>query len=331
MSDLAKIAGVSTSTVSRALAGSELINPETRDKIRKLASEYNYRLDINARNLRLKNHLSIGVLIPSSDKAKWQLSDPFFLEMIGNIAESLSEKDHDMVLSHINLHDRDWVDDGVRQSQFDGLIVIGQSDIHSRLNDIAGSFPNITVWGAQLPDKNYCTVGTDNRLGGELAVSHLIEQGSSKVLFLGNRAVPEDRLRYAGYCDAYQKAGLVINEALSITSGSSKEEGYAAIQAAFKSGIEFDAVFAASDALAIAVISGLSNLGVTVPDDVLVVGYDDITIAAYYTPAITTVRQDRALGGSLLVNKLLKKINGDPVESQLIPTELIIRDSSRKN
>ena len=138
-------------------------------------------------------------------------------------------------------------------------------------------------------------------------------------------------MRYLGYCDAHQSAGLAINESLSVTSGASKEEGFAALEAALKSGIEFDAVFAASDALAISSISALTQLGISVPGDILVVGYDDITMAAYYTPTISTIRQDRVLGGALLVEKLLKIINGEEIESALIPTELVVRNSSSKN
>jgi DNA-binding LacI/PurR family transcriptional regulator len=330
MSDLARMAGVSKSTVSRALQNSELINIETREMIQRLAKLHNYRLNTQARNFRLKESLTIAVLIPSAETAKWQISDPFFLELLGSISVSLMEKGHDMLLSGLNLHQEDSSGIGLSKINCDGIIVIGQADIHERLNLMAQSYEPMVVWGAQLDGQHYCTVGGDNLLGGRLATQHLLDRGCQRIAVIGDHNTPEAILRYQGYEQALAKAGFAIDPALMIVTEGQKDAGYQAALRLLASGVKFDAIFALSDAIAMKAINALDAHGFSVPADIAVVGYDDISLTRYYTPSITTIHQDREIGGRLLVEKLLQILDGQPAVSTILPTNLVVRNSTNK-
>lgn len=330
MSDLAKLAGVSKATVSRALNGSELINFETRNRIQLLAKQHNYRINTRARNFRLKEILTIAVVIPSAYDAKWQISDPFFLELLGSISVSLMEKGHNVLLSGLDLNNPDVNQGGLVKINCDGIIVIGQSDLHEQLNSFVDGYTPVVVWGAKLPDQHYCTVGGDNLRGGLLATQHLIDRGCSSIAFVGDRSVPEGKLRYEGYLQALTYAGFEANPKLEIAIGAQKDDGYQAVLKLLSRGVKFDGVFCISDALAMAAISALDEHGFAIPEDVAVVGYDDISLTRYYTPSITSIHQDREIGGRLLVEKLLQIIDHQDVESFILPTNLVVRNSSKQ-
>ncbi len=329
MSDLALIAGVSKSTVSRALAGNELVNKETRDRIAALAREHNYRINTKARNFRTKQSLTIGLMVPSS-QSKWQINDPFFLELLGSIAIALNERGHELLLSSAKLSAEHGIDELVSQSHCDGLIFIGQADIHQQLNDLASFNHAMVVWGGKLDDQKYVTVGGDNFKGGYEATKHLLSLGRQRVALLGDNTTVEGSMRFAGYRLALEEAGIAFDELLCIRPEAVKNGGMKAVQKCYDSGIRFDALFAFSDILAMAVIRALTPRGVSIPDDVAVVGYDDIALAGYYLPPITSIRQDRELGGQLLVEKLLALLDGEQVASSLLETTLVVRQSSVK-
>ncbi len=329
MVDLAKMAGVSKSTVSRALQNSELVNLETREKIQALAKEHNYRLNTQARNFRLKESLTIGVVIPSADEARWQITDPFFLELLGSISFSLIEQGHEMLLSGLSLHAVASGHDGLRRINCDGLIVAGQADCHEDLNRIADGNTPVVVWGAKLPDQRYCTVGGDNRLGGELATRHLLEIGRQQIAIIGDWSTPEGRLRYEGYRQTLMNTGQTPNPALEVALGVGRDSHREAAQRLIASGQKFDGLFCLSDAIAMAAINSLTEHSLRVPTDVAVVGYDDISLARFYTPSITTICQDRELGGRVMVEKLIAMIDGERVDSGLLPTDILVRYSTQ--
>lgn len=328
MTDLARMAGVSKSTVSRALQNSELVNLETREKIQALAKKHNYRLNTQARNFRLKESFTIGVVIPSAENAHWQVTDPFFLELLGAISFHLIEQGHEMLLSGLSLHAVASGDDGLRKINCDGLIVAGQADCHEDLNRIADGHTPMVVWGAKLPDQRYCTVGGDNHRGGELATEHLLEQGCRRIAIIGDWGTPEGLLRYEGYQQRLKAFGITPEPMLAVGVDGGRDGHRQAALRLLASGCEFDGLFCLSDAIAMAAINALNEYGIAVPGDVAVVGYDDISLARYYTPAITTIHQDRELGGRWLVDKLLRMLDGESVDSVLLPTGIISRHSS---
>ncbi len=331
MSDLARIAGVSKSTVSRALAGNELVNKATRDRIAALAKEYNYRINTQARNFRTKQSLTIGLLVSTINDADWQISDPFFLELIGSIAVNLNQHGHNLLLSSSRLSGDSDVDTFINENLCDGVIIIGQANIHEALNHLHDHLPTMVVWGAPAPDQRYITVGGDNVKGGYLATKHLLEQGCRNIVFMGDPTMLEEAHRFKGYTRALQEYDLEVNENLIVTPNHIDNGVVQATNTLLENGVKFDGIVTISDVFAMAVIKTLRNAGLRVPNDVLVVGYDDISMSEYFMPAISSIRQDRQLGAQLLVEKVLALVEGESAISSVLETSLITRSSSTRS
>ena len=328
MADVAALAGVSVSTVSRALAGSGLVPEAKRAEILGIAQAHGYVVNQQARSLRLRRTQTIGVVIPLGREASQRISDPFFSEMLGLLADSLTERGFSVLLSKLNTSDRHWLDKLITGGRSDGLVIIGQSDQHEVINEAAHSYLPMVVWGGHMTGQIYCSVGTDNVGGGRLATEHLLSRGRKRILFLGNPQGPEVQQRYRGYQLALEARGLPVDPALLASAHLTVEMAYEAIREAIDNGLMFDAVFAASDVIAIAAIQALSAAGRRVPDDVAVVGYDDVALAVHANPPLTTVKQDLHTGARLLTDLLLRRIAGDNTPSATMPTQLIIRQSS---
>jgi DNA-binding LacI/PurR family transcriptional regulator len=328
MIDIARLAGVSVSTVSRALAGSPLINAETRGRITDLAKSLNYSINAGAQNLRLKQNRTVAVIVPYDPESRQHLSDPFFLSLIGSLADALTERGHDMLLTRVPADRLDLAAQVYSTGRASGIVLVGQWHHHDQLNEMAVRGVPFVVWGAQLPQQLYATVGGDNLEGGRLATAHLLGLGARRVLFLGDPELPEVGLRMQGWRAAHAQAGLAVDEALLRPVPFMPEVASAELERLLGPALPFDAIFAASDLLAMTAINTLRRHGVAVPEQVAVVGYDDIALAAHFHPPLTTVRQPIEAAGVMLVESLLAQLAGERVGPKLLPTELVVRQSS---
>lgn len=328
MDDIARLAGVSKSTVSRALADSPLVNDRTKARIRELAQQHQYTIDQRARNFRLQQTNTIAVAFPVRHNREQHISDPFFLDLLGHLADGLTERGYAMLLTKPKMGDDNWLDDLVSAHRADGLILMGQGIEHDRINKLAKSYVPLVVWGAEIPDQLYTNVGGDNLSGGYEATKHLIDQGRRRIVYLGSVQPPEIRERYQGYLKAHESAGLSVDPELHIPVQLSNELAYEAMRAYLDAGLKLDAVIAASDVIAMSAIRALKEFGHRVPEEVAVVGYDDIPLAPYVDPPLTTIKQDTLKAATLLLDSLFKKIGGEDFPSATIPAELIIRSSS---
>ena len=330
MIDLARLAGVSTATVSRALNGSELINIQTRTRITDLAKSLNYTINVGAKNLRSGQNSTIGVVIPSDPISQQQISDPFFLSMLGSIADALTLRGFDTLISRVNADHLDAAAGLYDSGRVRGLIVIGQWRHHDQLNQLAANRLPLVVWGAQIQGSLYCTVGGNNLLGGQRATEHLIKEGRKRILFVGDTSLPEVEQRHAGYLLAHRCAKLNVDLNLCVRTPFTMDGGRSAITSAARKGIQFDAVFAASDVLAMSALGTLAERGIKVPEQVAVVGYDDIALAPYTHPPLSTIRQPIVQAGTVMVDALIKLINGDAAQSVALDTVFVQRGSSKK-
>jgi DNA-binding LacI/PurR family transcriptional regulator len=330
MADIARLAGVSTATVSRALNGSELINEETRQRIMELARSLNYTINLGAKNLRSGNNSTIGVVIPYNPANRQSISDPFFLAMLGSLADALTDKQYDLLLSRVDSDHLDNIASLYDSGRVGGIIMIGQWGHHDQLNELARRKLPFVAWGAQLPLQLYCSVGSDNLSGGMLATEHLIALGHKRIAFMGDKALPEPEKRHAGYQKALRKAGLKPEASLYIPSSFAPLDAQQAMREHLDLyGLNFDALVAASDLVAIGAMGVLRERGYKIPEDVSVVGYDDVEPAAHSFPPLTTVRQPLNQAGVSLVDCLVQVMNGEKPASQLLTTELILRESTR--
>lgn len=330
--DIAYLAGVSQPTVSRALRGSKSVSLATRRRIEEIARELNYSVDKNASSLRSQRSNTLALLFfedPTPDGAN---INPFFLAMLGSITRATANHGLDLLISFQKMQD-DWHTSYQDSHRADGLILLGYGDYtlyEERLRQLVASETQFVRWGSVRDDNIGVTVGSDNAGAGRVAGEHLIAQGRRRIAFLGqaDEHYPEFADRYRGLCEAEQAAGIANDPALQRDALSSEGDGHAAVQALIAAGADFDAIFAASDLIAIGAMRALAEVGKRVPQDVAVIGFDDIPAASLTSPPLTTVSQDLKSAGELLVETLLAGIEDRAMPSRVLPARLVVRGST---
>ncbi len=327
ITDLARIAGVSPGTVSRALAGKSLVNVQTREKIEAIAREHGFRPNQMASGLRRQKTGVIGVAIPLGHDVRQQISDSFFMTLLGYIADELTLKGYDLMLRRV-VPDRDidWLDRFVGSGMIDGVVVIGQSDQFDRIEEVADGYLPMVVWGNHTEGQRHCVVGTDNRLGGRLAAERLIAAGATSLAFLGDTRPMEFAARYAGAKDVAARMGVPIRALATHLSPDQVADEVGAHLAAIAG--EVDGIFVATDTVAATCLAAMRARGIAVPETMRLVGYDDLPIASQTVPALTTVRQDIAAGARGLVDLLLRRLGGEETESLVLPPQLVVRQTA---
>jgi DNA-binding LacI/PurR family transcriptional regulator len=328
MADIARLAGVHVSTVSRALAGSPLVERRMRETILAIAKQRGYVVNRAARNLRTSRTQTLSVVIPLAHEREQALTDPFFTTMLGHLADEITRRGFGLHLEKILPPMDDWLAKLIAARRSDGIIVIGQSTEHAALEAAAAKFAPLVVWGGHLAQSRYCIVGTDNVAAARAATEHLLASGRRRVVFVGDPSIPEIRLRCDGYKLALERAPRASTPPRVIKAHMTPEAAQDAMRRFIASGAKCDAVFAATDVIAISAMRVLAAAGLAVPRDVAVVGFDDIPMAAHVHPSLTTVRQDLARGAGLLVDLLLRRIAGEKAESVRLPGVLVVRESS---
>jgi DNA-binding LacI/PurR family transcriptional regulator len=326
MVDVARIAGVSAATVSRALSGNPSIPETTRNRIAEIARNMGYRVNHSAANLRKGQTNVIGVVVLISDTQP--ISDPFILGLIGHIADALNANGNSMLLTRVSTEPRATLETMVSSGQVSGLLVIGQT-YHQVLNELEIAGIPMVVWGAQLPDTRYSVVGSNNLTGGYLATSHLLGGGAKRIVYLGESTFPEGKLRYAGYVKALRQYGFKPDKSLHRHCLLSATEIEESIHQLLVEDVAFDAIFAASDVGAIRAMSALNSHNIKVPAQVKVVGFDNIPMSAHVQPTLTTINQSIDLAATAMVELLNEKLTGSASRCVVLPTVLIERKSSR--
>ena len=330
--DIAYLAGVSQPTVSRALRGSKSVSAATRANVERIARELNYTVDKNASSLRSQRTHTLALLFFEDPTPDESMINPFFLSMLGSITRECALRGYDLLISFQQLHN-DWHVAYQDSHRSDGIILLGYGDYQlyrTKLEHLVEMGTKFVRWGSVSDDSIGLTVGSDNIGAGEQAGAHLVEIGRKQIAFLGDASdhAPEFQDRYAGLCRAMQAAELSPDPALQRDAVSSEESGHAAARALLASGRSFDAIFAASDLIAIGAMRALTEAGLRLPQDIAIIGFDDIPAASLTSPTLTTVMQDLKGAGSLLVDALLSSIDDAPVARTVLPTRLIRRQST---
>ncbi|MEY2653491.1 MAG: hypothetical protein RLZZ524_518 [Pseudomonadota bacterium] len=327
MVDIARLAGVSVATVSRALNGHPEISIATRERIAELARSLNYTVNAGAKNLRTKGNRTVAVVVPRDPAAPQPISDPFLLAMIGRLADALTSRGYDMLLSRTPA---DQIAALHASGTAVGIVQLGQWHDTGSLEAAARAGVPLVVWGAPLPDIGYCCVGCDNREGGRLATAHLLEQGRRHIAFIGDLSTPEPAERWQGHVAALQAAGLTPVPALHLTETTDLAHTRDTVQRLLDSGTPVDGIVCCSDILAIAAMAAVRAHGLRVPEDVAVTGYDDISWASHAEPPLTTVRQPIEPAADALVAALMQQAAGEVTASIVLPVELVVRRSSSR-
>lgn len=341
LADIARAAGVSIATVSRVLDDHPAITPETKTRVTALAQEMGYPLREGAgqkhktRARRPRHKGSIGVVMPVALPAGSRLANSFELNLLGGIGAAMRDHGLDFSVSCQSPYDDVSLARFMAGHPYDGIIFLGQSQFHNGLNQIAQGNRPFVVWGVEVPDQLYCSVGSNNVEGGWLATRHLVGLGRQRIAFIGQTApitTAQTRLsqlseRITGFRSALAGTGLAADLIVQRPAASGVLAGREAVHALCDRQAGFDAIVASSDLVAIGAMRALEERGLRVPRDVAIVGYDDSEAARLAQPPLTTIRQDTILAGNLLVSKLLRAMEGYQIRSERLPTELVVRES----
>jgi DNA-binding LacI/PurR family transcriptional regulator len=328
IADIARLAGVSRSTVSRALNDSPLISEATRARVRAIASQHHFLVNARARQLSLQRSRTVAFVVHPI-REDYSITDLFVLEMLGGIVRGLNAAGYDLLILHVDPQDTSWVHQYLDSGRVDGFILVTSAWRQRQIRALLEHDAPFIVWGAPVAGQLVCCVAGDNCRGGQLATSYLLESGRRQVAFLGGAAQePEVRQRFAGYSTALQAAGLPIDSSLVAYSDFSPASAAAAMQRLLQRAPQLDAVFVNSDLMAITAIEMLRAQGRCVPQDVAVVGYDDLSIASLCRPALTTIRQNVPLAGQLLAQHLLQYFQDGLPTQTILPVTLIHRESA---
>jgi len=328
MEEIARLANVSKPTVSRALSGSPLVKPETRERILAIARRHGYAVNRNAQKLRQKRTNTIAVSLDFRSHQRNHIAVPFIYDLLAGVSEALGDSKQDVLLCAPCHNDSESFRQILSGKAADGFIVLGQGHREAMLAELSRSGAPLVVWGAKSPGTPYCVVGSDNLRGGLLAGRYFLQQGRRRLLFVGDVSFHEIYMRREGLRQAVAESGQDI-ALVDLDAGNfSFESAYETACRFLASGATMpDAIFAFSDTAAMAFIRAFREAGLRIPEDVSVVGYNDIPSAEYFSPPLTTVRQDNHQAGRLLVDKLMRMLDGLPAESATIETELIVRQT----
>lgn len=335
---IAEELGLSTATVSRAIAGNTAISEETRELVVQTAARLGYSAPRRGpKGKSGKGNLpeQVCVVLPVATGHGGQLGNPFELSLLGGIGAALRERRRDFSISWQTPHDDRTLSEFIDTSHYRGFIFFGQSQFHDALNRFGAANRPIVVWGVETEGQRYCSVGTDNYDGGFRATRHLIRTGRKRIAFFGSMppiaeartALSQIAQRLEGYKAALTAEGIPFDPAIVQTPFSSRYEGADAVDNLVERGVAFDSIVAASDIVALGALQALKRHGLRVPEDVALIGYDDIDVASFSSPQLSTVRQDVIKAGNMLVSKVLRMMDGHRAVSERLPTELIIRGS----
>ncbi len=323
--DIARTANVSHSTVSRALSHSPLVNPATAEKIRRIAAESNFRPSAVGRSLATGRTYTIGVVVAS-------IAQPFAAEVLAGIEEVASLRGYSVILASTKGDPEREM--GIVQ-QFEDRRVDGVLLIASRVRAISSSLlaemqiPMVSVDNQQVPD-GACSVFFDSSSATHTAIRFLAQLGHRRIAYLGDRhGYDSNRLRHEAYRAAIESLGMAYDPQLVIDGDSDAEGGMRSMDRLLTARLRPTAVFCYNDMTALGALAAIYQQQLRVPQDVSVVGFEDLAIAAFTQPPLTTVRQPRGPIGRIAAEALFAMISGvkaDPV--RVLRGELIVREST---
>lgn len=329
LDDIARLAKVSKSTVSRALSDSPLLNQKTKEHIQALAKKHNFSINVSARNLRVRQSHTIAFVAPDCEPNFFSPESMFGFEILGGIGNELRSLGYDLLIANVNPLDPTSINTYFDSVRVDGFIMLTSHTSQATIEKLIDVGAPFITWGVPMAGYDYCSVSGDNITGGMLATKHLIQNGRQRIAFLGG--APEEltvQHRYQGYENALQEAGRRIAVKRVEYGDYSYTSGLDAMQRLLKQSPDLDAVFVNSDLMAIAAIKVILESGRRVPEDVAVVGYDDVSIAMYNNLPLTTIRQNVPLAGQLLAQNLIRYIKTGEVTHVTTSVELVIRNSA---
>jgi DNA-binding LacI/PurR family transcriptional regulator len=321
IADIARIAGVSKATVSRALNDSTLVSVDTRERIREIARDHGFEMNATARSLSRRQSNVVALATYPYEPFGPNESSPGFVVP--------GDKLPDTFVLQIDARDTGWISRYLDSGRVDGFVLMSANCTLKHLEALEARGAPFVVWGLDSTSHAYSTVSGDSYAGGRIATKHLLDSGRRRIAFLGGPDMEQEAQdRYRGYATALRAANVGVDASLVTYGWYSTESATLRMRELIERHGDLDAVFACSDVMAIAAIEELRAAGRRVPEDVAVVGYDDVALAGHTDPPLTTVRQAGPLAGRLLADSLIQQLQTGAVGHVSIPAELVVRESA---
>jgi LacI family transcriptional regulator len=332
--ELARLSGVSVGTVSRALNGYTDVSPETRERVMRLAAELDYTPAAAARTLVTERSHVVGVFLDTGEGHP-DVQHPFFHEVLGGLKDMIGAAGFDLLLFASEQPGNGYGPHSylkrARHHRVDGTVLMGVDTADPEVERLLRSdIPCVGV-DVVLSGPGNSAVSSDNVEGAALAVRHLVERGHTRIATITgqmDKAPARDRLR--GYREEVQRQGLAYRDDYVAYGDFYVESGAAGMDALLALPEPPTAVFAASDLMAAGALGTVARAGLRVPEDVAVVGFDDILLAGLTQPPLTTLRQDKLGLGAAAAEALMALIEGDGDAQAVVtlPVELVVRSST---
>lgn len=320
--DVAKLAGVAISTVSYALNDSEKISKATREKVMEAARELNYQKNGFASDLKRTKTNTIALIL--SD-----LAGPYFSELTTGVQEVSMANGYDLIACSSQGGPQSTAVKFLREKRVDGAIILAHNISDEDIVESARKGFPIIVLDRHLENEHVVHVEVDNFHGGYVATEHLIQQGMKEIAFIsGPQKSHDGDMRYNGYLTALKEHKLPIHSKWRMHGDFTREGGYRATKMLIAQGSLPDAVFFANDEMAIGGMQVFKENKIKIPEDISVIGYDDIQLSEFMSPPLTTIRQHKYEAGALAMHLILQQLSGTEVNPYYkLSTELIVRKS----
>jgi len=329
--DIAKIAGVTHPTVSRSLNDSDLVSPKTKERIKKIADELGFEFNANARRLKTQKTETIAVILPTN--FYHIAAEQFFRILQKNLIESVEENSYNVIFqtSENSFTGESNIKKVIAQNQVDGIIIASNNLKKEDIEYIQKSKKEhlFLYYKDELEEKSKY-FGVDNFYGGYIATKYLIENGAKKIATISsNIYINEFYDRTQGYKKALEEDKIKVEESLIFNREITFESGYEWVKENENIINDLDAIFVQTDLMAFGVMEGLKKKGKKIPEDILIIGYDDIDYCKYFSPKLTTIHQPIEKLAKKACQELINKLEGksENMEGVVLRPYLVKRES----
>jgi LacI family transcriptional regulator len=326
MRDVAERASVSVTTVSHVINETRPVSDELRERVLAAMDELGYQPNRLARSLRRGHTHTIGMIVPDS-------TNPFFAEVARGVEDTSFEQGYSVILcnSDGNLDKEVFYTNVLAERRVDGILFVAAGISTEQIRDLQARRMPVVVVDREIPDVAVDSVLTDNARGGELATRYLMDLGHRCIgCIAGPSDVTPSAERVTGYRQALDESGIPVDEALIVKGDFQYESGYQAARQLLSMDDPPTAIFACNDLMAVGAISAAAEMGRRVPADLSVIGFDDVGLASFANPPLTTVVQPKYEMGVIAATMLLERMHEPeiPPRRRMLDTSLLVRRST---
>lgn len=332
LQDVANDTGLSLAAVSYVLNGKEGVSEERRKIVMEAVRRLGYVSNYAARSLAMKSSKLIGVCSPQTEQGnKLMFDNPFYSELMNNIEFECRKQGYHVIISGTDA-DESYMNLAYKRS-LDGMIIIG-SYSQEFYSELKNSHVPVVLIDTYFDNDDFDNVRINDEMGGYKSTKYLIENGHRKIAFASGEIVGSGvtQRRFKGYKRALEQYKIDFNEKYVLSGNVSFESGREQAKKVIDEKIDVTAIMCTADILAVGVVKQLTEMKIEIPSEISVIGFDDLHIARYTSPSITTISQNIGLKGKVAVEMIMDQINnkGKPGKTIVLPTEIVERKSVKQ-